>query len=405
MKIKELAYSHGRYLAILILILPFLIYAHLLFSEVNSEFVFLNYSLSHWLNDNATFVWILLNDIIPFSLILIMFFTLTKKWKYFLIPLQVSYFLSILLTLDIFPTFQESIFSLKAILYGLIITLCILVFDRFIAAKYRKAATYSNLHFMIRKDLKLDLKLIQGKLTSLHAEKRNISLSHYFKKLFYLHFLIENNLGNIYNSKGVKQEESKNGMDIVLPVLIIFLTVLWYLPSVIPRDAKEFNLGGFIIDSNGFNDVRTFFWFLSRKFIVIVFLSIWFISTDHWWKYTIFSPLILFSFQFWEAFQDVNELDALSNVRVFPLVVLNIIIVIAISKWIKYRTDLLLVYEIICEEVEELLEEIKGEQLSELIEKYREIKEVNLGKGKEYYNAKLRELESEVFLKLGLKKV
>ncbi|MGB5699631.1 hypothetical protein, partial [Muriicola sp.] len=88
---------------------------------------------------------------------------------------------------------------------------------------------------------------------------------------------------------------------------------------------------------------------------------------------------------------------------VFPFVLLTILFVAMLSKWIKYKTDLLLVYEVVCEEVEELIEEIKGEQLSELIQKYREIKEGNLEKGREYYNAKLKELEAEVFLKLGLK--
>ncbi len=403
MQIKELTYSHGRYLAILILILPFLLYAHLLFSEVKSEIVFLNYSLSHWMSNNATFIWILLNDIIPFNLILIMFFTLTKRWKYFLIPPLVSYLFSILYTLDVFTSFQETIFSLKAFLYGIILTLCILVFDRFVAKRYRRTATYANLHFLIRKDLKLNLKLIRGKLNSLHAEKFNLSLSHYFKKLFYLHFLLENNLENISNTVGIKKEKRKNGIDTVLPILIAIITVLWYLPYIIPNDIKEFNLGGFILGSNGFDDVRTFIWFLSRKFIVIVFLSIWFITSVSWWRFAIFSPLILFSYQFWEAFQDVNELDALSNVKVFPLVILNIFIVVVISKWIKYKTNLLLVYELVSKEVEVLMGELQEEQLSELIQKYGKIKEGNLEKGREYYNAKLKELEAEVFLKLGLK--
>ncbi len=74
-----------------------------------------------------------------------------------------------------------------------------------------------------------------------------------------------------------------------------------------------------------------------------------------------------------------------------------------ISKWIKYKTDLLLVYELVSKEVEVLMGELQEEHLKELLGKYKNIKEAYLGKDIECYNAKLKELEAEVFLKLGLK--
>ncbi len=82
-------------------------------------------------------------------------------------------------------------------------------------------------------------------------------------------------------------------------------------------------VGGFTIEKNGFIDLRAFTWFILHKFIVILFSPIWFITSEHWWKYAILSPLIFFSYQFWEAFQDVSQLDAIGNIKVFPLVLLE----------------------------------------------------------------------------------
>ncbi len=94
----------------------------------------------------------------------------------------------------------------------------------------------------------------------------------------------------------------------------------------------------------------------------------------------------------------------MGNIKVFPLVLINILLVAGISKWIKYRTDLLLIYEVIDKEVEDLLEELKGEQLDELARKYIEIKEGHSDKDIDFYKNKLKALEQELLLKLDLMK-
>ncbi len=98
----ESKYYIDGFIATLILVLPFFIYGHLLFSSYESELILFNYSFSHWLENNETFIWFILNDFVPLSLLLLMFFTTLKKWKYFLIPLLVSYFLELLHTFDDF---------------------------------------------------------------------------------------------------------------------------------------------------------------------------------------------------------------------------------------------------------------------------------------------------------------
>ena len=397
-------YNTDVFIAILILILPFLIYSHLLFSRYTSELIIFSYRINHWLDNNEVFIWFFLNDLIPFCLVLMMFFTTMKKWKYFLFPLLTFYFLSILRTFNIFSTLEETYLSLETIIFSLTLVACILIFDFYIAKNFRQVSSYANLLSVIRQNYKLDIRMILSKLSTLRAERYDLSLSQYFKKLFYLHLVVDKNLRSNYNSLNLIQSKDKRRIEKAILLLIIFMTFLWFLPYLFPKGLMKVSFASSIIDSNGFNDLRTFVWFGTRKFIVVLFLSIWFITSEYWWKYSILSPLIIFSYQFWESFGEVVQLDSFSNIKVFPLVVINILVVIAISKWVKYRTDLFLIYNVICREVDEMIEELKGDQLTEIAIKYKELKEEHSDKDVDYYKTKLKALEHELLNKLDLMK-
>ena len=397
-------YNIDVFIAALILILPFLIYTHLLFSKYESELIIFNYSIKHWLFNNETFIWIFLNDVVPFVLLLMMFFTTRNNWKLFLLPMLISYFSSILLTLNVFVTLKESLSSIDAIVIDVILILVVLAFDRYIADSYRKRSIHVNLKFLLRRECKISIKLIRSRLISLHDEKCNLSIKHYFKKLYYFLLVLDKNLKGIYYSMNKVRSKNKSNIDLVLILIIILMSFVWYAPYLLPKKLMYMEILGFTIETNGFVDVRTFIWFVTRKFIVIIFLSIWFITSGHWWKYAIFSPLIIFSYQFWEAFQDVNVLEAMGNIKVFPLVLINILLLIGIAKWIKYRTNLLIIYELICKEVDDLMEELKGEQLNEIGIKFKELKEGHSDKDVDYYKTKLKALEQELLNKLDLMK-
>ena len=397
-------YNNDVFIAAFILFLPFLIYTHLLFSKYESELMIFNYSIKHWLDNNETFIWIFLNDVVPFVLLLMMFFTTINKWKLFLVPMLISYFSSILLTLNVFVTLKESILSINAILIYIILIMGMSAFDRYIADSYRKRTIYVNIKFLLRRECKISIKLIRSRLMSLHDEKYKLSIKHYFKKLYYLHLVLDKNLKGIYCSMNKVRSKNRSNIELVLILIIILLSLVWYAPYLLPKELMYMEILGFTIEANGFVDVRTFIWFVSRKLIVIIFLSIWFITSDHWWKYSIFSPLIIFSYQFWEAFQDVSVLEGMGNIKVFPLVLINILLLIGMAKWIKYRTNLLIIYELVCKEVEDIIEELKGEQLNEITRKYKEIKEGYQDKDIDYYKIKLKALEQELLLKLSMMK-
>jgi hypothetical protein len=83
-------------------------------------------------------------------------------------------------------------------------------------------------------------------------------------------------------------------------------------------------------------------------------LILWFLTCQQWWKYAILSPIILYSYQFWEATQDVLFLDEAGNINAFPAIFCVVLFLLLTSKAIKYRVQILIMYEQLTEEIDNL---------------------------------------------------
>ena len=151
------------------------------------------------------------------------------------------------------------------------------------------------------------------------------------------------------------QKITKNDFLAILMFCLVLL--LWYSHHLIPEHLEEFTFGFINIDSNGFDNIRTYIWFLTRKLIVIIPMLTWYIICTSWWRFAILSPLVIYSYQLWEATQDVQYLDAAGNIKSFPIIVLVVIILIMVSKIIKYRVDLLVLYETLVKEIDVIIED------------------------------------------------
>ncbi|MBT8205084.1 MAG: hypothetical protein KJP14_03450 [Eudoraea sp.] len=145
-------------------------------------------------------------------------------------------------------------------------------------------------------------------------------------------------------------------------ILIIFIGGLWFSHYLIPDGVKSYWLGPLKIHSNGFTDASTFLWYSSKKFVMIILLVLWFFSTYNWWRYALLSPIILYMYQFWESFQDINSLDAYGNVKVFPLVFLSVLLVLAFSHVVRLQSRTLDTYEEISIEIDRLIKKLGKER-------------------------------------------
>ncbi len=75
-------YKLDMLIAIIIALLPFFGYIHLLFSEEIKTFSLFGFEYSHIFSSNRSFVWSLLKNIIPFTLLMIWFLTISLRYKY-----------------------------------------------------------------------------------------------------------------------------------------------------------------------------------------------------------------------------------------------------------------------------------------------------------------------------------
>ncbi|NNL01838.1 MAG: hypothetical protein HKP39_06145, partial [Eudoraea sp.] len=368
-------YQQDVVLAILIVVLPFLAYSHLLFSNDNNVLTLFDNHFEHWFQSNEVFVWVILSDLLPLLLLLIMFFTTKSTWKYFLMPLIALYLTGILHTIDYFKISYKYLLSIEGVSVMILFSIVILSLDHLIFRTYRSKIIKTRLRYLLLNKLYLDQKNVNNKIIAIRKDKTKLSLMHYLNKIYYIKTILKNKLRNNSYSKIDNNKHGRRRNEAIIIITLIMITVLWFVDSQIPRGIIEVDFFGFKISSNGFNDVQTFIWIVSRKFIVMVFLSLWFITCKYWWKYAILSPLLLFTYQFWEAFQNVESIDAIGNAKVFPLVLLSVLLVIITSRLVKYQTSLLEFYESINTEVDQIIEELKHEKIIESKRIYNKFKD------------------------------
>jgi hypothetical protein len=356
-------YKQDFLTAVLVVLTPFIIYIHLLFSSDSKEIVIFNYVFEHGVRNNQTYVWILLNDFIPFSLLLIMFFTSRDYWKYFLLPLLSFYLLGMLFTLGFFTSFYEGITSFRGI--GIVCSFCLLILtlDQLIFQKYRQKIINLKLKSILLRKYEMNFKTINKKVGAIRKEKSKMPQLHYLRKIYYLKTVLSNTLSIDLQDSFLPNKRKNQKLDAIIIFLLLVIIGIWFIADQIPSGIMEIEVMGIEINNNGFKDLSVFIWFISRKLIVIIFLSIWFISCPHWWKYAILSPFILYSFQFWEAFQDVQSLDSYGNIKVFPIVFLMILILISLSKLARYRSYLKDCYEYLTLEIEDVLNKLSNKNL------------------------------------------
>ena len=92
-------------------------------------------------------------------------------------------------------------------------------------------------------------------------------------------------------------------------------------------------------------------------------MAIWFISHHSWWRYAVLSPLVLYLFQFWEALQDdFATIDAYRNYKVFPFVLLSIILLLALSRIVRRYSQSLDTYEEISWQIENQINKLGQER-------------------------------------------
>jgi hypothetical protein len=399
---KELnkTYRMGLVIMTAIIFLPFINYVHLLFSSTSNTISIFSFSFSHDLIYNQLWAWSLVNYLVQLLFLIIIFYSTESFYKFLLLPLIALYILTIATILGFIPSIYSTPISLEIILISIILIFIIFALDRKNTHKYQTIVNNRIITELIVNRFNSSLKKAINRALRLKEERLIESPYHYLRKAVYLKSALKQNYELLLAYKNVKQKKSTLYKKISICMLISLIYIFWFLPFLIPEEIKSIDIIGIQINSFGFKDVSLFLWFISRKLIIILVLFVWFITSQHWWRYAILSPLILYSYQFWEAFQDVSELDSTGNLRVFPLVLLNLVVVVSLSRLVRYRAKFMVAYDEISREIDDILEEMKMDYPKEVTATLQQIRNFKAKGAKEKYRKRLRDLENEILSRL-----
>lgn len=200
---------------------------------------------------------------------------------------------------------------------------------------------------------KLYYETLKSKFEILRNNKSNINSKEYSYHLLHLkRLIIDNEQLTAHSSINFFKLNRVIAIDIIIAALIFSYPFLYNAYSIIPVGVNEYKWLGLTFGSNGFVDVSTFCWFLMAKLGLIILMSIWFYTSKNWWRFAILSPIILYTYQLWEATQDVQHLDAYGNLKAFPAIFTIVIFLVLLSNVFKYKYRLLDIHDRILQELE-----------------------------------------------------
>ena len=147
---------------------------------------------------------------------------------------------------------------------------------------------------------------------------------------------------------------------VLLSLLLIATPFLFYVYKYAP-DAKEWDTIIGTIRASGFSNVQSYMHAVFTKFTFIMLTTIWFLTSNNWWKYAILVPLVMFLFQFIGVLnfelQYIDEFDFWYSLPIIlPILFFLIYISFRINKNESDSSDLMT-------EVDDEIKKLKGEDL------------------------------------------
>lgn len=307
--------------------------------------------------------WILLSDLSSIFIIIVLFLNISDKWKYTLVLPLYIFIQNLILYSNELIQLKNTSTSFKYAAISVFIFLLLIIdykyFRIFRGHVLNLKLTSLVLDSSFYELTKINKYLNQQKNEFKHESNSKLIHGLYYSKIYLDKLIKDSNRIRILDLIG-----SNTTRSICFGFLVILSIAPWLLHYLIPTGAVNYSLGFVEIGQHGYNDVRIFVWVISRKIMVIVPMVLWFWSYPSWWRYAVLSPLILYLFQFWEAIQNsYKTVEAYSNYKVFPFVLVSIILLLALSRIVRRQSCSLDTYDEIKEQIDALIQKI-GEDRS-----------------------------------------
>ncbi|QRM90179.1 hypothetical protein FG167_13355 [Lacinutrix sp. WUR7] len=195
--------------------------------------------------------------------------------------------------------------------------------------------------------------------------------------------------------KNIKELKTK---DVVIALVILALPFLFYIYKLAP-DTTVWDTGWFVLDSNGFGNVRVYFWLLNTKLMLIISLSIWFITNKHWWRNAILVPLVIEINKIISIINpDIYSVDVWEFYKSLPIIFPVVLFLIYFLIKVKYYSNSEILLTDVDEEIDDLINKeylLKKEKLDVVKNHFFKIKNNKKELSKKDYLQSLVNLKKE----------
>ncbi|MFI2742599.1 hypothetical protein ACG2LH_07650 [Zhouia sp. PK063] len=356
-------------IAICILISPFLAYFYLLVPNNITKMDLLGIEFTAGIYQSFDMLFYNLGlKLFPILLLILFYLSTFTKWRYSILIL-----LSIFINLFIF-LITKDVFYIKDFYSYILSGVFIVSVLYFVGVKsYNNYLIGFEKSLLIKINFKKSYYFYLNKKIKLEQEKSSLKKNEYLKRLILLSKQISKSKEG-YEIIGVNKElKTKKIVDFLILVVLLTLSVLQITMQFIPRNTKEIDFFIFKIYNYGFPDAAVFYWFFINKISIVIFLSIWFLINNQWWKYIILCPLIVSVYQFMEVVMPAENVDDSSFWYSLPYILIFSITLIYFSTKLKYlqlNENLEMKLEL---EIDQIIKEIKNNKKQELSTKLKHL--------------------------------
>ena len=121
---------------------------------------------------------------------------------------------------------------------------------------------------------------------------------------------------NLRNQEVYKSSFRKGA---IAAIIIASVPFLFSLHESIPSE-KIWNTFLFTYDSKAWEDANLVMWIFTGKVIPLLLLFIWFLTCRHWWYHAIIVPIIMYSYQIFDLFnEDQAYFDEYQIIFLLPI--------------------------------------------------------------------------------------
>ncbi|MFP2994552.1 hypothetical protein ABN763_01520 [Spongiivirga sp. MCCC 1A20706] len=366
---NEYSYYSDLVFIILICTIPFATYLYLL-APGDSNIVDLGFTsfILRGYNDVSSFLWYISLKV-PLAIYLgIWYLNETNRWNIMiLVPfifMLFQFFWQIFIIISDYQS--DTLFGdfLISIPFWLTITAMLIVLKKMFTNPNERFLNIQIKAFLLSLGNSKDVfRINESWLNQIKKEKNNESLKRYLFDLLRIRANLDKH--KIYDETVIMNAKIDWRRNLIVVLILVSIPfVLWFY-KLAPIGDRNWGPSFLVSVAKSYPDVYGFLWYAVNKVAPILVLATWFFTSNKWWKNVILIPLAMYIFQLVSILsENVDLVDEYEYWKPLPIAVPIIILIVIISRKLKYFSltkDLIVELE---KEINHTLDQITNQEIA-----------------------------------------